>query len=78
MHRVCSSKLDRKPEIIGVYVTLTAYKRQEREDVYYLDGTYVTRRGTGVQNTTVFDIFMGYSYFLAFFTEYNWVKAAKT
>lgn len=48
MHRVWSSKLDRKPEIIGVYVTLTVYKRQEREEVYYLDATYVTRRSTGV------------------------------
>lgn len=48
MLRVCSSKLDRKPEIIGVYVTLTAYKRLGREEVYYLEGTYVTRRGTGV------------------------------
>ena len=48
MLRVCSSKLDRKPEIIGVYVTLTAYKRLEREEVYHLEDTYVARRGTRV------------------------------
>jgi hypothetical protein len=31
--RVYSNKLDKKLEIIGVYVTLTVYERQEREGI---------------------------------------------